>query len=103
MDMPDLLHAPKAIAKVRYVNREPLEHECADFVRIAADYQPGFRESFMTAPSKKLSRGCSPLLPISIPASNCLRITSRVAVSTEAFRFASVDRLVPAKSRQHFR
>jgi 5-methyltetrahydropteroyltriglutamate--homocysteine methyltransferase len=47
----DLLHPPKAIGEVRYINREPLEHECADYVGIASDYQPGFRESFMTAPS----------------------------------------------------
>ena len=50
-DTVDLLHAPKAIDEVRYVNREPLERECADYVRIVADYQPGFCESFMTAPS----------------------------------------------------
>src|SRR5262249_11842524 len=50
-DFVDLLHAPKAMGEVRYVNRKPLEHECADYLRIAADYQPGFRECFMTAPS----------------------------------------------------
>jgi 5-methyltetrahydropteroyltriglutamate--homocysteine methyltransferase len=50
-DYVDLLHPPKAIGEVRYINREPLEHECADYVRIASDYQPGFRECFKTAPS----------------------------------------------------
>jgi 5-methyltetrahydropteroyltriglutamate--homocysteine methyltransferase len=50
-DSVDLLHAPKAMGEVRYVNREPLEQECADYVRIAAELHPGFRESFMTAPS----------------------------------------------------
>lgn len=47
----DLLHAPKAMAEVRYVDRGPLEKECADFLRIADDIKPGFAESFMTAPS----------------------------------------------------
>ena len=50
-DLVDLLHAPKAIGEVRYVNREPLGRECADYLRIAADFKPGFSESFMTAPS----------------------------------------------------
>jgi 5-methyltetrahydropteroyltriglutamate--homocysteine methyltransferase len=49
--MVDLLHAPKAIDTVRYVNREPLERECDDYLRIAKEYQPSFTESFMTAPS----------------------------------------------------
>ena len=47
----DLLHAPKAIGEVRYVDRAPLEKECADFIRIAAEAKPGFAETFMTAPS----------------------------------------------------
>jgi len=47
----DLLHAPKAIGEVRYVDRAPLEKECDDFVRIAAEAKPGFVETFMTAPS----------------------------------------------------
>jgi 5-methyltetrahydropteroyltriglutamate--homocysteine methyltransferase len=50
-DLVDLLHAPKAIGEVRYINRAPLERECADYVRIAAEYRRAFRESFMTAPS----------------------------------------------------
>ena len=49
--MVDLLHAPKALGPVRYVNREPLERECDDYLRIASELQPGFSESFMTAPS----------------------------------------------------
>jgi len=47
----DLLHAPKAIGKVGYVDRGPLERECADFLRIAGEMKPRFAESFMTAPS----------------------------------------------------
>ncbi|HUN58368.1 MAG TPA: cobalamin-independent methionine synthase II family protein [Candidatus Binataceae bacterium] len=47
----DLLHAPKAVGEVKYVNREPLERECADYLAIAGSHQPGFAESFMTAPS----------------------------------------------------
>ena len=47
----DLLHAPKAIGEVRYVNRVPLDRECADYLAIAGLHQPGFAESFMTAPS----------------------------------------------------
>lgn len=47
----DLLHAPKAIAAVSYVDRGPLERECDDFARILADLKPGFAETFMTAPS----------------------------------------------------
>lgn len=47
----DLLHAPKAIGEVRYIDRAPLVRECDDFLRIAAGHQPGFAETFMTAPS----------------------------------------------------
>jgi len=47
----DLLHAPKAIGEVQYVDRAPLEKECDDYLRIAAESKPGFQESFMTAPS----------------------------------------------------
>jgi len=47
----DLLHAPKAIGEVRYVDRAPLEKECVDYLRIVAESSPGFVESFMTAPS----------------------------------------------------
>src|SRR6516164_7601922 len=38
----DLLHAPKALGEVRYVNREPLERECVDYLRIVGEYRPGF-------------------------------------------------------------
>jgi 5-methyltetrahydropteroyltriglutamate--homocysteine methyltransferase len=47
----DLLHAPKAVGDVRYIDRAPLEKECDDYLRIAAASKPGFVESFMTAPS----------------------------------------------------
>jgi 5-methyltetrahydropteroyltriglutamate--homocysteine methyltransferase len=47
----DLLHAPKAIGEVRYVDRRPLEKECDDLLRITSAEEPGFAESFMTAPS----------------------------------------------------
>jgi 5-methyltetrahydropteroyltriglutamate--homocysteine methyltransferase len=47
----DLLHAPKAIGEVRYIDRSPLEKECDEFVRIANESQPGFAECFMTSPS----------------------------------------------------
>jgi 5-methyltetrahydropteroyltriglutamate--homocysteine methyltransferase len=47
----DLLHAPKAIGEVKYMDRGPLERECNDFVKILAELQPNFAETFMTAPS----------------------------------------------------
>jgi 5-methyltetrahydropteroyltriglutamate--homocysteine methyltransferase len=47
----DLLHAPKAIGEVRYMDREPLEKECNNYLRIVGESRPGFVESFMTAPS----------------------------------------------------
>jgi 5-methyltetrahydropteroyltriglutamate--homocysteine methyltransferase len=47
----DLLHAPKAIGAVNYVDRGPLERECDDFAKILAELKPGFAEAFMTAPS----------------------------------------------------
>jgi len=50
-DYVDLLHAPKAIGEVRYVDSGPLNKECDDYLRIIAQYKPGFVESFMTAPS----------------------------------------------------
>jgi len=46
-DYVDLLNPAKAIGEVRYVNREPLDRECADYLRIAADYQLGFTESLL--------------------------------------------------------
>jgi 5-methyltetrahydropteroyltriglutamate--homocysteine methyltransferase len=47
----DLLHAPKAVGEVRYVNRDPLEKECDDFLRIVREDASGFAECFMTSPS----------------------------------------------------
>jgi 5-methyltetrahydropteroyltriglutamate--homocysteine methyltransferase len=47
----DLLHAPKAVGEVRYVDRRPLEKECDDFLRIVGESAPGFTECFMTSPS----------------------------------------------------
>jgi 5-methyltetrahydropteroyltriglutamate--homocysteine methyltransferase len=47
----DLLHAPKAIAAVKYLDRAPLNRECDDFARVLAELKPGFAETFMTAPS----------------------------------------------------
>jgi 5-methyltetrahydropteroyltriglutamate--homocysteine methyltransferase len=47
----DLLHAPKAIGEVRYVDHSLVEKECDDFLRIVGETQPGFAECFMTSPS----------------------------------------------------
>ena len=47
----DLLHAPKAIGEVRYVDRRPLYKECDDFLRIVSENSAGFAECFMTSPS----------------------------------------------------
>jgi 5-methyltetrahydropteroyltriglutamate--homocysteine methyltransferase len=47
----DLLHAPKAIGEVRYLDRDSLEKECDDFLRIVNEIQPKFSECFMTSPS----------------------------------------------------
>jgi 5-methyltetrahydropteroyltriglutamate--homocysteine methyltransferase len=47
----NLRRAPKAVGEVRYVNRAPLERECATFRRVLDAQQPGFVEPFMTAPS----------------------------------------------------
>jgi 5-methyltetrahydropteroyltriglutamate--homocysteine methyltransferase len=47
----DLLHAPKAIGEVRYVDHRPLEKECDDFLRIVGESEAGFAECFMTSPS----------------------------------------------------
>src|SRR6202162_673520 len=41
----DLLHAPKAIGAVTYVDRGPLERECDDFTKILAELKPGFAET----------------------------------------------------------
>jgi 5-methyltetrahydropteroyltriglutamate--homocysteine methyltransferase len=47
----DLLHAPKAIGTVKYLDRAPLDRECDDFAKVLAEIKPGFAETFMTAPS----------------------------------------------------
>jgi 5-methyltetrahydropteroyltriglutamate--homocysteine methyltransferase len=47
----NLLHAPKAIGDVRYVDRAPLDRECDDFAKVLAELKPAFAETFMTAPS----------------------------------------------------
>ena len=47
----DLLHAPKAIGEVRYIDRSLLDKECTDFMRIVEEVKPGFAECFMTSPS----------------------------------------------------
>lgn len=47
----DLLHAPKAIGEVRYVDRGAVEKECDAFLRIVGETRPGFAECFMTSPS----------------------------------------------------
>jgi 5-methyltetrahydropteroyltriglutamate--homocysteine methyltransferase len=49
--MVDLLHAPKAIGDVKYVDRKPVEMECADTIRILNNQPRRFAEPFMTAPS----------------------------------------------------
>ena len=49
--MVNLLAAPQAVGEVRYVDRGPLERECADYWRLLDQQPTGFVESFMTAPS----------------------------------------------------
>ena len=49
--MVNLATAPKAIGEVRYVERAPLEQECAQYLRILAGAPRRFAESFMTAAS----------------------------------------------------
>src|SRR5207249_699270 len=49
--MVNLTAAPKAIGEVRYVDRAPLEQECARYLRILAAEPRRFTESFMTAAS----------------------------------------------------
>ncbi len=49
--MVDLLHAPKAVGDVQYVDRKPVELECADTLRILNEQSHKFAEPFMTAPS----------------------------------------------------
>ncbi len=47
----DLARAPMAIAEVRYVDRGPLERECAMFRRVLDEQPSGFVEPFMNAAS----------------------------------------------------
>ena len=49
--MVNLLAAPKAIADVRYVDRSPIEQECAACLRILAAAESRFAEPFMTSAS----------------------------------------------------
>jgi 5-methyltetrahydropteroyltriglutamate--homocysteine methyltransferase len=49
--MVNLLAAPKAVADVAYVDRKPIEKECADFRRLMGSLRLCFVESFFTAPS----------------------------------------------------
>jgi 5-methyltetrahydropteroyltriglutamate--homocysteine methyltransferase len=49
--MVSLMNAPMAVGEVRYVDRSPLEKECADFLRIAGEQGRCFTEAFMTAAS----------------------------------------------------
>lgn len=49
--MVDLLHAPKALGEVKYVDRTAVDLECADTIRILNDQSRKFAEPFMTAPS----------------------------------------------------
>jgi 5-methyltetrahydropteroyltriglutamate--homocysteine methyltransferase len=50
-DMVNLLAAPKAVGAVRYVDRAPLERDCATYRSVLAAERAAFVESFMTAPS----------------------------------------------------
>jgi len=49
--MVDLLHAPKAIGEVKYVDSSAVDLECADALRILNEQPRKFAEPFMTAPS----------------------------------------------------
>jgi 5-methyltetrahydropteroyltriglutamate--homocysteine methyltransferase len=49
--MVDLLHAPKAIGEVKYMDRGAVDRECADTVRMLDEQSRKFAEPFMTAPS----------------------------------------------------
>ena len=49
--MVNLMNAPKAVGEVRYVNREPVERECADFRRVLDGHPTPFLETFLTAAS----------------------------------------------------
>jgi 5-methyltetrahydropteroyltriglutamate--homocysteine methyltransferase len=47
----DLLHAPKAIAEVRYVNPTPIEQECRQLRQLLDETGRSFTEAFISAPS----------------------------------------------------
>jgi 5-methyltetrahydropteroyltriglutamate--homocysteine methyltransferase len=47
----DLLHAPKAIGEVHYVNSGPIEQECAQLKTLLAETEGGFSEAFISSPS----------------------------------------------------
>ncbi len=49
--MVDLLHAPKAIAEVKYRDLAAVDRECSDTIRILDSRPRKFAEPFMTAPS----------------------------------------------------
>jgi 5-methyltetrahydropteroyltriglutamate--homocysteine methyltransferase len=49
--MVDLLHAPKAIGEVKYIDRSAVDRECSDTMRILNEQSHKFAEPFMTAPS----------------------------------------------------
>jgi 5-methyltetrahydropteroyltriglutamate--homocysteine methyltransferase len=49
--MVSLMSAPRAVGPVRYLDRGPLERECADFERLLAAEDARFAEAFLTAPS----------------------------------------------------
>ena len=42
----DLLHAPKAIGAVKYLDRAPLDRECDDFAKVLAEPQAQLRRNF---------------------------------------------------------
>ncbi|HUE30389.1 MAG TPA: cobalamin-independent methionine synthase II family protein [Verrucomicrobiae bacterium] len=47
----NLMAAPRAVGEVRYVDRAPLERECASFQAVVREERGRFVEPFMTAPS----------------------------------------------------
>jgi 5-methyltetrahydropteroyltriglutamate--homocysteine methyltransferase len=47
----DLLHAPKAIGEVRYMNTAPIEQECHQLKRLLDAAEGSFTEAFISAPS----------------------------------------------------
>lgn len=49
--MVSLISAPQAIGAVRYIDRRPLENECAEFKNLLGEQPRRFAETFMTAAS----------------------------------------------------